>query len=87
MGRCWKPGPRTRVSGHGSDDDFRGQPRSNETHEPTTDPGARLARKGKGKEAKLSYQANALMENRNGLLMGGTFATPRARRSVTARYG
>jgi hypothetical protein len=35
----------------------------------TTDPDARLARKGKGKEAKLSYQANALMENRNGLLV------------------
>lgn len=53
-----------------SDDDFRGRPRSNETHESTTDPDARLMCKGKGKEAKLSYQANALMENRNGLLMG-----------------
>lgn len=57
--------------GGGDDDgDFRGKPRSNDTHESTTDPDARLARKGKGKEAKLSYQANALMENRNGLLMG-----------------
>jgi transposase len=55
--------------GGGDDDDFHGQSRSNDTHESTTDPDARLARKGKGKEAKLSYQANVLMENRNGLLV------------------
>lgn len=55
----------------GGDDDegssFRGERRSNETHASTTDPDARLARKGAGKEAKLSYQASVLMENRNGL--------------------
>jgi transposase len=50
--------------------DFHGEKRGNETHESTTDPDARLARKGKGKEAKLSYSAHALMENRNGLLVG-----------------
>jgi transposase len=49
--------------------DFRGQKRSNKTHESTTDPEAQLARKGPGKEAKLSYAAHALMENRNGLLV------------------
>jgi transposase len=48
--------------------DFRGQPRSNDTHASTTDPDARLARK-KGKESKLSYQANALMDNRHGLIV------------------
>jgi transposase len=48
---------------------FRGERRSNETHASTTDPEARLARKGDGKEAKLSYSAHALMENRNGLLV------------------
>jgi transposase len=48
---------------------FHGKKRSNETHESTTDPEARLARKGKGKEAKLSFAAHALMENRNGLLV------------------
>lgn len=48
---------------------FRGEKRSNETHESTTDPDSRLARKGDGKEARLSYSANALMENRNGLLV------------------
>jgi len=50
-------------------DDFHGQKRSNDTHASTTDPDARLIRKGKGKEAKLSYLANALMENRNALLV------------------
>jgi transposase len=49
--------------------DFRGEKRSNQTHQSTTDPEARLARKGDGKEAKLSYSGNALMENRNGLLV------------------
>ena len=45
---------------------FHGEKRSNETHESTTDPEAKLARKG-GKESKLSYSGNVLMENRNGL--------------------
>ena len=49
--------------------DFRGERRANDTHESTTDPDSMLARKGKGKEAKLSYSAHALMENRNGLLV------------------
>ena len=49
---------------------FHGEKRSNDTHESRTDPDARLARKGHGKEAKLSYSAHALMENRNGLLVG-----------------
>lgn len=49
--------------------DFRGKKRSNETHESKTDPDAKLWRKGKGREAKLCYGANALMENRNGLLV------------------
>ena len=49
--------------------DFRGKKRSNETHASKTDPEARLMRKGRGREAKLSYMAHALMENRNGLLV------------------
>jgi transposase len=49
--------------------DFHGEKRGNETHESTTDPDAKLARKGLGKEAKLSYSAHALIENRNGLLV------------------
>ena len=47
--------------------DFHGEQRSNATHQSTTDPEARLARKGPGKEAKLSYAGHVLMENRNGL--------------------
>jgi transposase len=49
--------------------DFHGEKRSNETHESTTDPDALLARKGNGKEAKLSYNGNLLVENRNGLII------------------
>ena len=49
--------------------DFRGEKLKNETHESRTDPEARLMRKGKGREAKLSFMGHALMENRNGLLM------------------
>ena len=49
--------------------DFHGERRSNDTHQSRTDPEARLARKGSGKEAKLSFQANVLMENRNGLII------------------
>jgi transposase len=47
--------------------DFHGEQRSNDTHQSTTDPQARLARKGAGKEAKLSYAGHVLMENRHGL--------------------
>jgi IS5 family transposase len=48
--------------------DFHGEKRSNATHQSTTDPQARLFRKGKGKEARLVFMAHALMENRNGML-------------------
>jgi transposase len=48
--------------------DFHGETRRNDTHSSTTDPDALLARKGSGKEAKLSYNGNVLMENRNGLV-------------------
>src|ERR1700738_880570 len=48
--------------------DFHGEKRSNATHESTTDAEAMLAKKGAGKEAKLSYSGHVLMENRNGLV-------------------
>ena len=48
---------------------FHGQRRSNLTDQSTTDPQARLAKKGAGKEAKLCYSAHALMENRNTILV------------------
>ncbi len=47
--------------------DFHGEKRANATHQSTTDPEARLARKGRGKEAKLSFSGHVLMENRHGL--------------------
>jgi len=50
---------------------FRGKKRSNETHESTTDPEAKLYRKGDGQPAILCYIGHALMENRNGLIVGG----------------
>jgi transposase len=52
--------------------DFHGETRTNATHASTTDPEAKLARKGKGKEAKLSYSGHVLMENRNGLVVDAT---------------
>jgi transposase len=48
---------------------FHGEKRSNQTHQSTTDPEALLAKKGKGKEARLSFMGHALMENRHGLLV------------------
>lgn len=47
--------------------DFKGEKRSNQTHESTTDPESRLFTKNKGKEAKLCYMGHITMENRHGL--------------------
>jgi len=64
--------------------DFHGETRSNDTHSSNTDPDAMLARKGKGKEAKLSYAGHVLMENRNGLVVDAmvTQATGTAERDA-----
>ena len=51
--------------------DFRGEKRRNTTHRSTTDPEAKLYRKGKGTESKLCYLGHVLMENRNGLAVDG----------------
>jgi transposase len=56
-------------SGNRREVDFHREKRSNETHQSTTDPDARLYRKSKGSEAKMSYLGHALMENRHGLLV------------------
>ncbi|MBZ0148965.1 MAG: IS5 family transposase [Pseudorhodoplanes sp.] len=55
--------------GRNAEADFHGEKRSNETHASTTDPGARLYKKGPGKEAKLCFIGHGLMENRSGLLV------------------
>ena len=67
--------------------DFKGEKRSNETHASTTDPEARLYRKGPGMEAKLAFLGHALMENRNGLVVAAkaTLATGTAEREAAAR--
>lgn len=66
--------PQDRGPSGGSKDfevDFRGQRRSNETHESTTDPEARLFRKSNGTESKLCYGGHVLMDNRHGLAVDG----------------
>ncbi len=70
--------------GRNGERNFHGEKRSNETHESTTDPEARLYRKGSGQPAKLCYLGHALMENRNGLVVGGevTLATGTAERAA-----
>src|SRR5919109_3418199 len=64
--------------------DFRGERRSNKTHESTTDPESRLFRKSRGHEAKLVYMGHVLMENRHGLVVDAelTQATGTAEREA-----
>src|SRR4051812_32004367 len=50
---------------------FHGERRTNDGHASTTDPEARLFRKGRGKEAKLAFIGHVLLENRNGLIVNG----------------
>src|SRR5881409_3114193 len=66
--KSFKP-KRTKNGDDGSN--FHGQVRKNDTHQSTTDPEAKLYRKADGREAKLCYMGHALMENRNGLAVGG----------------
>jgi transposase len=61
------PGP-----GRNGERDFRKEKRSNETHASTTDPDARLYRKGDGRESRLCFIGHVLMENRNGLAVDAT---------------
>ena len=73
--------------GRNGEADFRQTKRSNETHASTTDPDARLFRKGDGQESRLSYLGHAVMENRNGLVVAAeaTLATGTAEREAAAR--
>ena len=65
------PGGGGSSGGRNGERSFHGQKRSNETHESRSDADARLYRKGNGKESKLCFLGHALMENRNGLVVGG----------------
>jgi hypothetical protein len=60
--------------------DLHGEKRKNDTHSSTTDPDARLFRKGAGKEAKLCHMGHSMMENRNELIID-------ARLTVASRPG
>ena len=66
---------------------FHGENRANDTHQSTTDPDARLYRKGVGKEAKLSFMGHAVIDNRHGLVAGAqlTQATGRAEPTTAAK--
>lgn len=61
--------PSAGSAGRNPEVDFHGERRLNQTHASTTDPEARLYRKGKGKEAKLCFMGHVLMENRYGLVI------------------
>lgn len=71
-------------AGRNAERNFHKEKRSNETHRSLTDPEARLYRKGDGQPARLCYMGHALMENRNGLAVGGiaTLATGTAEREA-----
>jgi transposase len=70
--------------GRNGEADFRGKPRSNETHASTTDPDARLYKKAAGQAAKLCHMGHVLTENRNGLVVQAelTAATGTAEREA-----
>jgi transposase len=61
--------------GRNAERDFHGEKRTNDSHASTTDPDARLYRKGRGKEAKLCHMGHLLMENRNGLIVDALVTT------------
>lgn len=63
-------GPPSSDGGRNADADWKGKRRSNDTHESTTDPDARLFRKGNAHASVLGYLGHVLMENRTGLAVG-----------------
>lgn len=73
------PGP-----GRNSERDFHGEKRANDTHASTTDPDARLYRKGDGQGSRLCFMGHVLMENRHGLAVDAmlTRATGTAEREA-----
>ena len=80
--------PSAQGGGRNAEADFHGQKRLNDTHASTTDPDARLYRKGKGKETKLCFIGHGLMENRHGLLVDAclTLADGHAERAGCAAH-
>jgi transposase len=66
---------------------FHGQRRSNQTHQSSTDPDARLYKKGPGKEARLSFLGHALMENRHGFVVAGALTPATGKAEQEAAIG
>jgi transposase len=81
-----KTGPKNPTDGDGGNlsVDFHGERRSNQTHQSTTDAEAQLARKGRGKEARLCFGLHALMENRHGLCVQAQITTAHGTTESTA---
>jgi transposase len=79
-----KPPPSGKGGGRNTERDFHGEKRTNDTHSSTTDPDARLFRKGLGKEAKLCHMGHVMVENRNNLIIDArlTEATGTAERTT-----
>jgi transposase len=79
--------PEPPAGGRNREVSYKGEKRRNQTHGSRTDPEALLARKGPGKEARLSYMGHVLMENRNGLVVDVllTQATGKAERQAAVR--
>ncbi|MGH6921282.1 MAG: IS5 family transposase, partial [Geminicoccaceae bacterium] len=77
-------GPPGSGGGRNAERDFHGEQRRNDSHASTTDPDARLLRKGRGKEAKLCHMGHLLMENHHGLIVDAlvTPATGSAERAA-----
>jgi hypothetical protein len=67
--------------------DFHGEKRSNQTHASKTDRDAKIARKGKDKEAKLSYNWNLLVENHHGLIVNTEVVRGQRNRRTRCRAG
>jgi transposase len=82
--KSFRPKDEGRGGGTPAEGDFRGRPRRNDTHQSTTDPEARLYRKGDAQPAVLSYLGHVLMENHSGLAVAGslTLATGYAEREA-----
>jgi hypothetical protein len=75
-------------AGRNGEQDFHGEKRSNQTHPSTTNPDARLYRKGSGKPAQLAYLSHVLMENRHALVVDAraTLATRTAEREAALKH-
>src|SRR5205823_4995110 len=67
--------PAARRDGNNATVNYRGEERTNQRHSSTADPQAMLARKGPGKEAKLSYHGALMRDNRSGLVVSTPVST------------